>query len=77
MQMGSNNKFSGKMSTKDLVTRSKSDNTSASQAMFESRMSLAVRLWRAGIRADFMYDDGSEEKTLEDHLENCLREGIL
>jgi len=46
-------------------------------SQLEARMRLAARLWQAGISADLMYDDVSREKTIEAHLENCLREGIL
>ncbi|KAF8318404.1 kinase-like protein [Clavulina sp. PMI_390] len=50
--------------------------SNALDSPFEGRMRLVSTLWRAGISADFMYDDG-EDKAIEAHLESCLREGIL
>ena len=46
-------------------------------SQLEARMRVVDRLWQAGISADLMYDDVTREKTIEAHLENCLREGIL
>jgi translation initiation factor 2-alpha kinase 4 len=46
-------------------------------SQLEARMRVVARLWQAGISADLMYDDVTSGKTVEAHLENCLREGIL
>lgn len=50
---------------------------SSNDSQLESRMRLTAKLWQAGISADLMYDDGAREKSIEAHLETCLREGVL
>lgn len=75
--LGPGSSSASKLSGRKSSVSGNAPTITPNELMLESRLRLTARLWRAGISADVMYDDGSEEKGIEGHLENCLREGIL
>lgn len=49
---------------------------SFSQGLIENRLDVVKDLWRAGIKADVMYDDNFLNLTLDQIVSACRREGI-
>jgi eukaryotic translation initiation factor 2-alpha kinase 4 len=41
------------------------------------RLEVAAMLWHHGISADIMYESGLHDTDQENHLDVCIREGIL